>query len=566
MEHKIWHKSYEKGVPHELDFQEITLPEFLRKTVADYPDSPALFFMNCRLTYRQFKEEIDRLATALAGMGVEKGSRVAIQLPNLPQTVIGAQAILSLGAQVVMTNPLYMPREIEHQWHDAGCKVAITADFLYEQKIKGIRNKLPVEHYIIASIPEYLGFPLRQLAPLKLKKMDPPSYAKVEPGSGIYFFRKLIRATSPTPPKVQVNIDDVAAVQYTGGTTGVSKGAQLTHRNLSANVQQLSAWFTTLEPGKEVVLAALPYFHIFGLNVCMLWPISVGAAMALMPNPRDIPTMVKVLTKHRVTLMPAVPAIFNAINCFPGVEKMDLTSVKSCFSGSAPLPIDVLETFERMTGSKICEGFGLTETSPVVTANPLFGKRKVGSIGIPGPSTDAKVVDVEDGETELPVGQEGELIVKGPQIMKGYLNMPGETADMIRDDWLYTGDLARMDEDGYFFIVGRKKDMILASGYNIYPDEIDNVLMSHPSVLEACTIGIPDPKRGETVKSFIVLHPGQSLSEEEIRAFCKENMAAYKVPKMVEFRDQLPKSAMMKLLRRVLRDEEVRHQKEEANA
>lgn len=557
MEKRIWHQFYDEGVPHQPELQDIVLPQYLKDTVERFGDRPAVFFMNCTLTYRQLKEEVDRLATALTGLGIKKDSRVAVHLPNLPQTVISVQAVLSLGAQVVMTNPLYVPREIEHQWNDAGCEVAITMDFLYESKLKGMRDKLPVHHYIIASIPDYLKFPLNLLAPLKLKKMDPPSIAKVEPAPNIHFFRKLIKDSTPNPPAVQITMEDVAAIQYTGGTTGVSKGAQLTHRNLSSNVQMLTAWFVSLEPGNEVILAALPYFHIFGLTTCLFWPTSAGAGMVVMPNPRDIPQIVKNITKRRITLVPAVPAIFNAINQFPGIESMDIRSVKSCFSGSAPLPVDVLEQFERLTGSKIVEGFGLTETSPATHCNPLYGKRKVGSIGVPGPNTDAKIVDVEKGTTELPVGQVGELIVKGPQVMKGYWKRPDETADMIRGDWLHTGDLARMDEEGFFFIEGRKKDMILASGYNIYPDEIDNVLIAHPAVLEACTIGIPDPKRGETVKSFIVLQPDASAGEEEILEYCKENLAAYKVPKFVEFREDLPKSAMMKLLRRVLRDEEI---------
>jgi long-chain acyl-CoA synthetase len=323
-------------------------------------------------------------------------------------------------------------------------------------------------------------------------------------------------------------------------------------------VQQIHAWFRDVQVGQESLLAALPYFHIFGLTVCMAWPLRAAAALVLMPNPRDITQMIKLIEKHRITLFPAVPAMFNAINNTPGIEKIDLSSVKSCFSGSAPLTEDVQMKFEAMTGAKIVEGFGLTETSPVLTCNPLLGQRKIGHIGVPVPNTEVRIVDPEDGRRELPFGQEGELIARGPQIMKGYWQRPEATAEMIQDGWLYTGDLAIMDEDGYLRIVGRKKDMIIAGGYNIYPDEIDRVLQAHPAVFESCTIGVPDQKRGETVKAYVVLQPGEKLTEAQLDEWCRERLAAYKVPRSYQFREELPKSSMMKLLRRVLRDEEVK--------
>ena len=557
MEPRIWHRSYDGGVPPDIEFEEIPLPRVLERTARAHGDAPAVIFLNCRLTYRQLKEEVDRFATALAGLGVTRDTRVAIQLPNLPQTVIAYYATLSLGAQAVMTNPLYVEREITHQWNDAGCAVAVVADFLFEGRIRGIRHELPVKRYIIASIPEYLRFPLNLLAPIKLRKTRPPSIAKVEPDEGIRFMKTLIRTTPPDPPKVALAMDDLALLQYTGGTTGVSKGAMLTHRNLSYNAQQVEAWFTDVTPGREVFLAALPYFHVFGMTVSMNYPVLVAAAMVLMPNPRDISQMAKAIATHRVTLFPGVPAMFNAINNFPGVDAVDLSSVTSCFSGSAPLPTDVLERFERLTGSKIVEGFGLTETSPVTHTNPVKGTRKIGSIGVPVPGTDAKVVDLADGVTEVPTGTEGELIVKGPQVMKGYWNKPDATRDMIRDGWLYTGDIAIVDPDGYFFIVGRQKDMILAGGYNIYPDEVDRVLMGHPAILEAGTIGIPDQKRGETVKSFVVLKTGHAATTEELIEYCRKELAAYKIPRQIEFRADLPKSTVLKILRRELRDQEL---------
>ena len=557
MDDRVWHKFYDEGVPKEVDFEDTTLPQFLERAVERYGDRPALIFFNARLSYRQLKDQVDRLATALAEMGVGRDSRVALQMPNLPQMVIGYYAILSLGAKAVPTNPLYTPREIEHQWRDAGCSVAIVSDFIYEGRIKQIRDQLPIDHYIIASIPEYMRFPLNFLAPLKLKKQQPPLVAKVAPGPGIRFFRKLVAATEPRPPSAEIGMDDIATLLYTGGTTGLSKGAVLTHRNLSYNVQQLMSWTTKLEPGREVVLTALPLFHSYGLTVSMNFGIAMGAALVLLPNPRDIPTMIKTLAKHRVTMAPAVPAMYTAIVQFPDIKKYDLSSIKTCNSGSAPLPVEILRRFEEMTGGKITEGFGLTETSPVTHSNPIYGTRKVGSIGVPFPSTDAKIVDAEDGVTELSTGEVGELIITGPQVMQGYLNKPEETANVIRNGWLYTGDLARVDEDGFCFIEGRKKDMIICSGYNVYPDEIDRVLMDHPALLEAGTIGIPHEKRGETVKSFVVLRPGKTVTADELTDYCREYLAPYKIPRSIEFRDALPKSSVLKILRRQLREEEL---------
>ena len=557
MEERRWHKAYDEGVPPSLTYEELTLPEMLDSAAARFGHRPAITFQNATLTYSQLKNEVDRLATALAALGVAKGTRVAIQAPNLPQTVIAIFATLRAGGITVLTNPLYTGPEIEHQWNDAGATVAILMDFLYAGRVKQIRGKVGIEHYIIASIPEYLGFPLNILAPWKLKKASPPMIAKVPEAPNVHHFRKLIRRTSPNPPKLEMGMDDVAMLQYTGGTTGVSKGAMLTHRNMSFNTQQTARWATGIEEGKDTWLGCMPYFHIYGVTISMLTPVYMGGHIVLIPNPRDVGAMIKNILKHRVTLMPAVPAMYNAINQYPGVDKLDLSSIKICNSGSAPLPVEVLQRFEDLTGAKISEGFGLTETSPLTHCNPVYGMRKTGSVGVPVSDTDAKLVDIEEGLTEMPIGVEGELLIRGPQVMKGYWNRPEATDEMIKDGWLYTGDLATMDEDGYFRIVGRKKDMILCSGYNVYPDEVDRALMGHPDVLEAATIGVPDERRGETVKSFIVLKPGAKVTSEDLVAYCRERLAAYKIPRLVEFRDSLPKSTVLKILRRELRDEEM---------
>jgi long-chain acyl-CoA synthetase len=562
MDNRSWHRFYETRVPPDIDFEDVPIPRYLDRSAARYPDAPALIFMNRRLTYRQLKDEVDRLATAFAALGVEKDSKVAIQLPNLPQAVIAHYATLSLGAQVVMTNPLYVEREIEHQWNDADCCLAVVADYLFERRIKNIRDKLPVKHYVIASIPEYLGLPHRLLAPRKLKKANPPLVATVQADERTHLMRRLIKTTPPKPPQVEIGMDDIAVLQYTGGTTGVSKGAMLTHRNLSYNVQQAGAWFTSLERGKEVWLSCLPLFHAFGMTVSMNFPVYAGCAMVLIPDPRAISQMIKSIARHRVTMLPAVPALFNAIANHARARKLDLTSVKFCVCGSAPLPAAVRERFESITGGLIAEGFGLTETSPMTHANPLLGKRKAGSIGVPFPGTDAKVVALDDARTEVPPGEEGELLIKGPQVMKGYWNRPDVTEETIRDGWLHTGDIAMTDEDGYFYIVGRKKDVIISGGYNVYPDEVDDVLSAHPAVLEAATIGVPHVRRGETVKAFVVLKDKHTVTTEELVKYSRKQLAAYKIPRQIEFRDSLPKSAALKILRRELREQELAKHKD----
>src|SRR2546426_12028769 len=371
------------------------------------------------------------------------------------------------------------------------------------------------------------------------------------------FGRNERRAPAAGPSKSPPSPGDLAVLQCTGGTTGVSKGAMLTHANLAANLQQTGAWFTGTKRGHEVMLTALPLFHSFGMTAAMNFPVSMAAAMVVIHDPRDLKAIVQSIVRHRVTLLPAVPAIFNGILNYPNIERLDLTSVQRCFSGSAPLAEEVLKRFEALTGSRIVEGFGLSEASPVTHMNPLYGTRKTGSIGIPIPGTDSKTVSVEDGVTETPRGEPGELAIRGPQIMSGYWNMPAETANALRDGWLYTGDLAVIDEDGYHRIVGRKKEMIVVSGYKVFPDEVDGVLMSHPAIFEAATVGLPDPKRGERVKSFVVLKPGQAATAQQLLAFCRENLAAYKVPTAIEIRSELPKSGVLKILRRKLVEEEL---------
>jgi long-chain acyl-CoA synthetase len=515
MKPRIWHRAHEPGIPVDMSFESLPVPEFLRRSARMFPRQTALVFENCRMTYAELDSLVDRVATALAALGVHRGSRVAIQLPNLPQTVYCYYGALRAGAQVVLTNPIYVEREIEHQWNDANIEIAIVGDWLFASKIAGIRHKLPVREYLVTGVADHLGFPLNLLAPAKLRKQG--MSADVTEGPGVRQLMRLLRHTKARPSPVALDLDDVALLQYTGGTTGFSKGAMLTHRNLSFNVQQVNQWFATLERGRETYLCCLPFFHVFGMTVSLNWPVFLGARMVLVPNPREVQKLVSNIVHHRVTIFPAVPAMFNMILNHPGIENLDLTSVKGCFSGSAPLAEDVLERFEAMTGGRIVEGFGLTETSPVTHCNPVRGKRKIGSIGVPLPGTDARIVDLETGLRDLPTGEAGELLISGPQCMRGYWNRPEETDAMLRDGWIHTGDIATMDEEGYFRIAGRKKDLIIVSGYNVYPDEIDRVLAAHPKVLESATIGVPDSRCGESVKSFVVLKPGETATSKEVR-------------------------------------------------
>jgi len=555
METRPWHRFYTDGIPHDVEPGPDPLPVLLDQTSERWPDRPATIFEGGRLSYRQLRDAANRFAAALVSLGVRPGDRVALQLPNIPQMVIAYYGTLKAGAVAVMTNPLYVAREIEHQFNDSGAKVVLTLDAYWVKTIRAIRHRMPsVEHVILTRLADWLPFPKNLLFPLVGKRTG--LVAQVDPQDPVTWFRDLIDRFPPTPPRIDWDLEMLANLQYTGGTTGLSKGAMLTHRNLLVNIRQTLAWFPGFQPGGETVVSMLPFFHSFGLTVCMNLAVATGATQVLVPNPRDIPRLVRTIQKSRPTFLPAVPATFNAINQFPGIERMDLSSIKACISGSAPLPLEVMERFERLTGSRITEGFGLSETSPVTHANPLYGVRKPGSIGVPLPSTDARIVDLEEGRREMGVDEDGELVIRGPQVMKGYWNNPEETAGMLRDDWLYTGDIARMDEDGFFYIVGRKKDMIIAGGYNIYPREIDEILYEHPKILEAAAVGVPDPKRGETVKAFVVLKPGETATEEEIIAYCRTRLAAYKIPRMVEFRGELPKSTVGKVLRRVLQEEE----------
>jgi long-chain acyl-CoA synthetase len=550
---KPWISAYEADVPQTLDILTTTLPGFLDRAVSAFPDRTALNFQGFKLSYREFDDMTRRMAAVLKTFGVTKGDRVAILLPNVIPCVVSYYAILRVGGIVVMNNPLYSDRELLHQFNDSGAKVLITLDLLADRMV-ALRKRTHIEKIIHTSIGDYLPFPKSILFPLVGKKKG---LAKdVAPARDVYAWKKLIAAAEPSPTDERLKFGDIAMYQYTGGTTGLSKGVKLSHGNLSSQVQQVAAWFPAFEKGKETAIGALPIFHVFGMTIAMNWPIMNGWEIVLVPKPEP-DALLTAIKKFRPTIAALVPTMFIGILNHPAIGKADLTSIKGCFSGSAPLPVEVIRAFEEKTGAVIVEGFGLTEASPVTHINPFSPtNRKVGSIGIPIPGTSCRIVELTDKNRDAAVGSPGELLVKGPQVMGGYLGMPEETTHALRDGWLYTGDVATMDEDGFFFIVDRIKDMIISGGYNVYPREIDEVIYEHPKVSEACAVGIPHPSRGEQVKLFVVLKAGETATSDEIIAFCAERMAKYKLPTMVEFRDELPKTNIGKILRKVLRDEE----------
>jgi long-chain acyl-CoA synthetase len=536
---------YDPGVPKEAP-RPWLLFKALEANAQRFPRRVALEFLGRSLTYRELWREVEAFAKGLQEAGLRPGDRVAIMLPNSPQFVIAFYGTLLAGGVGVNVNPMYTPRELRHQLQDAGVQALVILDQLLP-RYQVVKAEVPVRLLVRTGIQDYLPFPKNLLYPLMLRrKGQAPKALEGVP------WRAFLKRGRPEP--VAVDLDDLALLQYTGGTTGLAKGAMLTHRNLSSNALQVRAWIPDFREGEEVVLGAIPFFHVYGMTVAMNLALLGAAKLVLLPRP-EIGPIVEAIEKHRVTHFPGVPTLYVAFNNFPGIEKRDLKSVRACISGSAPLPLEVAERFEKLTGAKLVEGYGLTEASPVTHCNPLYGERRLGSVGLPLPGVDAKVVD-EEGK-EVPLGEVGELIVKGPNVMKGYWNRPEETQKALKDGWLFTGDLARMDQDGYFHIVDRKKDMIIAGGYNIYPREVEEVLYGHEAVQEAAVVGVPDPYRGETVAAFIVLKEAYrgKVTEKDIEAFCRANLAAYKVPRIIQFREGLPKSSVGKILKRELTKE-----------
>ena len=551
-----WLAHYDKGVPQTINYPSVPLFHFLEESARKYPDQPCTLFKGAAISFREMDAITDKLAAALAGLGIKKGDRVGIFIPNTPQFVMIYFGILKAGGVVVAIDSRYTAPEIVHQANDAGIEIMFVMSNFYKT-MKAAQPETTIKTLVVTNIKETLPPALKILFTL-LKEKKGGFRVKLEPGD-IWLDELISRYKAENRPKLNIGGDDVALFQYSGGTTGVSKAAVAMHSNLVANTLQVDCWMPNLMAGEEIVLMAIPLFHVYGMVVGMLFGISMGASLVMVPNPRDIQDLLVNIKKFHPTVFPGIPMLYNAINNRQDVVagKYDLGSIKACISGSAPLMRETKERFEALSGGKVFEGYGLSEAPTATHCNPQLGMNKTGSIGMPFPDVDAKIISLDDGETELKIGEIGELAVHGPQVMKGYHNMPVETANTLRKlkdgrVWLFTGDIARMDEDGYFYIVDRKKELIKPGGEQVWPREVEEVIATHPKVLEVGVAGVPDPLRGEAVKAWVVVKPGETLTEDEVKEWCKKNLARFKIPRQVEFRFELPKTTVGKVLRREL--------------
>ncbi|MDN7245930.1 AMP-binding protein [Planococcus shenhongbingii] len=559
MTEKPWLAHYPPEIPHTLTYPNMPVQEYLTQAYEKFPDKVAIHFLGKDVSYRELYDSSKRFANYLQTLGIRKGDRVAIMLPNCPQAVISFYGVLYAGGVVVMTNPLYTEREIAYQMNDSGARVIVSLDILFPRISKTIKDT-KLENVIITGIKDYLPFPKNIVYPLVQKKQTGMS-VKVEHRGINHLFSEVMKIASTEVARTPFDFDeDLALLQYTGGTTGSPKGVMLTHKNIISNATMCDNWLYKSKKGEETMMGIIPLFHVYGLTTVLILSVMQGNRMVLLPK-FDPETALKTISKQKPTLFPGAPTLYIGLMNHPDIAKYDLSSIEACLSGSAPLPADVQEKFEKITGGKLVEGYGLTETSPVTHSNLLWGERKKGSIGLPYPDTDCKIF--LPGTTEpVPNGQIGEIAIKGPQVMKGYWNRPDDTAATIVDGWLLTGDLGYMDDEGYFFVVDRKKDMIIAGGFNIYPREIEEILYEHEAVQECVVAGVPDPYRGETVKAYIVQKDGYNISEEQFDAYCRKHLASFKVPRVYEFRKELPKTAVGKILRRSLVNEEIAKQNE----
>lgn len=544
-----WLQHYDPGVPTQLDIPDLPLDQVVRRAAQTYGGRAALVFFGRRISFSQLDQLVDRFAAGLQRLGVVKGTPVSLHLPNCPQFVVAYYGIVRAGGVVVPHNPLYTEPEVAYQLRDSGAEVAITLTLFYP-RVASAAKQAKVREVVFTGIHEFMGPFARWLYPLKARREG--QWVNVPPRAGVRPFSELLRGGAPDP--VAIRPEDPAAYLYTGGTTGVPKAAVLTHRNLVANMLQAVSWDPQLRRGQEVALAVLPFFHSYGMTSVLNFSMWVGATVILVPR-FDPKLVLEAVRRHRPTLFHGVPTMYIALLNTPELARVDFRSVRAGISGAMGLPLEVQRQWESVTGGRLVEGYGLTEASPVTHCNPLYGVRKPGSIGIPVSDTDARVVDPETGAPP-PAGEVGELEVRGPQVMQGYLHRPDETGQVLHDGWLRTGDMARMDEDGFFYIVDRKKEMINVAGLKVFPREVEEVLYRHPAVREAAAIGIADPSRGEVVKAFVVLKEGQHATPEELIEFCRQHLAPHKVPRALELRPQLPKSLIGKVLRRALAEEE----------
>lgn len=555
---KPWLNLYPEEIPFHIQVEDKSLIDLFQEAVQLYQDKTAVHFLGKKLSFKELYEQAMALAVYLQKLGLSKGEKVAIMLPNSPQAVVSFYGALLAGGIVVQTNPLYTERELTFQLNDSNAKYIISLDLLYP-KISKVKASTNLKHVIVSKIQDYLPFPKNWLYPFVQKKQN-GLIVKVEHRGTNHLLSEIMKSGRESYTPISINPEeDLALLQYTGGTTGFPKGVMLTHRNLAANATMCSHWLYKCKKGEEKILGVLPFFHVYGLTTVLILSVLQGYEMILLPK-FDVETVLKTIHKQKPTLFPGAPTIYIALLNHPNLKNYDLSSIDSCISGSAPLPVEVQEKFEDVTGGKLVEGYGLTESSPVTHANFLWTERVSGSIGVPWPDTDAMIISLQTGE-QAPFNEIGEIAVRGPQVMKGYWNRPEETEAVLKDGWFLTGDLGYMDERGYFYIVDRKKDMIIASGFNIYPREVEEVLYEYEKIQEAVVAGIPDPYRGETVKAYIVLKEGAVCTEEEIDTFARQHLAAYKIPRIYEFRNELPKTAVGKILRRALVEEEKEKQK-----
>lgn len=547
-----WLEHYEDFVPHEVRPWDRPLYAMLDDAAEKYPQRLAVIFQNTRITYKALRERAELFAGALRRAGVKPGERVALMLPNLPQTVIAFWGVLKAGAVAVMTNPLYMEKELVQNLSDAGASHMVLLDLLWP-RVAALRERLPIRNFIVTGIADALSFPLNLLYRLKQRRNQP---AVPQNDSAVHFWKTFCKGAQRHSEPVAFPRDDLVLLQYTGGTTGISKGVELTHANIGTNCRQVLDIINVTASEHHTFISLMPFFHVYGLTICMIIPIYL--ASTILPLPRYVPQdVLKLIAKYKPTVFPGAPSVYMSLLQQKDLARYDLHSIRICVSGSAPLPRDVFLRFQEVTGASILEGYGLTEASPITHCNPLGQEgQRANSIGMPIPGTDARIVDMEGGALSLPPGKLGELVIRGPQVMKGYWHRPDETANALRNGWLYTGDLATMDEDGYFYIVDRKKDMVIVGGYNVYPREVDEVLLAHPKVADAVTVGISDGIRGETLKAYVVPQPDETMSKAEVVGWCRARLASYKVPRLVEFREELPKTIVGKVLRRALREEE----------
>jgi long-chain acyl-CoA synthetase len=551
--HTPWLAHYEPGVPQTLKYPALPLHGLLEQTAARYPERIATIFFGAQLTYRALNAAADRFAYALLSFGLKRGDRVALMLPNCPQFLIAFYGTLKAGGVVTAVNPLYTPRELEHQLNDAEVETLVTLTKFYPT-VEAIRAKTALQRVIVTNIKESFPAALRLLFTL-FKERKEGHRVSLRRATAAYWFRDVLSAQSTaSAPGIAVDPDDTALLQYTGGTTGTPKGAMLKHAGLVANTLQIRAWLSDFQEAGETMLLVLPLFHVFGMGVCMSVMVHGAGTMILLPQFRTHDVL-QAMTKYRATLFPGVPSMYVALNNSPELGRVNLTSLRHCFSGAAPLPQEVQQRFEAHIGGRLVEGYGMTEANACIIT-PLRGARKPGSIGIPIPDVEARIADLATGTQTLPPGEVGELVVRCRQQMQGYWHKPEETAHMLRDGWVYTGDIARMDDEGFFYLVDRKKEMILSGGFNVYPRDVEEVLYMHSQVQEATVIGAPDAFLGESVKAFVVPREGMSPTPDEIIEFCRQHLVAYKVPKQVEFRASLPKTLIGKVLRRVLIEEE----------